>query len=104
MLILPIKKKWFDMIISGEKREEYREISSYYKTRFKKIFNMYPYSFIPTGTDKQQIMLRNGYSRKSPFCIIAATLSVGVGKPEWGAERDKEYYVLSIHDVINPQQ
>lgn len=26
MLILPIKKKFFDMIKSGEKKEEYREI------------------------------------------------------------------------------
>lgn len=26
MLTLPIKKKWFDMIVSGEKAEEYREI------------------------------------------------------------------------------
>ena len=26
MLILPIKKKWFNMILSGEKTEEYREI------------------------------------------------------------------------------
>ena len=26
MLTLPIKKKWFDMIRSGEKNEEYREI------------------------------------------------------------------------------
>lgn len=25
MLILPIKRKWFDMIKSGEKKEEYRE-------------------------------------------------------------------------------
>ncbi len=25
MLVLPIKKKWFDMICSGEKKEEYRE-------------------------------------------------------------------------------
>ena len=25
MLTLPIKKKWFDMILSGEKKEEYRE-------------------------------------------------------------------------------
>ena len=25
MLTLPIKKKWFDMIVSGEKKEEYRE-------------------------------------------------------------------------------
>ena len=28
MLILPIKKKWFDMILSGEKKEEYREIKN----------------------------------------------------------------------------
>ena len=27
MLTLPIKKKWFDMIKSGEKKEEYREIA-----------------------------------------------------------------------------
>ena len=30
MLILPIKKKWFDMIASGEKKEEYREIKRKY--------------------------------------------------------------------------
>ena len=24
MLILPIKRKWFDMILSGEKKEEYQ--------------------------------------------------------------------------------
>ena len=36
MLVLPIKKKWFDMIISGEKKEEYREIKPYYDIRFKK--------------------------------------------------------------------
>ena len=29
MLILPIKKKWFGMIASGEKTEEYREIKPY---------------------------------------------------------------------------
>lgn len=28
MLTLPIKKKWFDMILSGEKQEEYRENST----------------------------------------------------------------------------
>ena len=35
MLTLPIKKKWFDMILSGEKKEEYREIKPYYDSRFK---------------------------------------------------------------------
>ena len=33
MLTLPIKKKWFDMIKSGEKKEEYREIKNYWTTR-----------------------------------------------------------------------
>ena len=55
MLILPTKGKWFNMILSGDKREEYREIKPYYTTRFKKIFDMYPNSNIPTGLDKQLI-------------------------------------------------
>ena len=33
MLTLPIKRKWFDMICRGEKREEYREATEYYRTR-----------------------------------------------------------------------
>ena len=36
MLTLPIKKKWFDMIKSGEKKEEYREIKQYWFTRFNR--------------------------------------------------------------------
>lgn len=35
MLTLPIKKKWFDMILSGEKKEEYRKIKPYWTKRFK---------------------------------------------------------------------
>ena len=58
MLILPIKSKWFNMILSGDKQEEYREIKPYYTTRFKKIFEMYPNSNIPTGLDKQLIGFR----------------------------------------------
>lgn len=37
MLILPIKKQWFDMIASGEKKEEYREIKPYYTSRIAKL-------------------------------------------------------------------
>ena len=40
MLVLPIKKKWFYMILTGEKREEYRDVKPYYTTRLNKIFNM----------------------------------------------------------------
>ena len=37
MLILSIKKQWFNMIKEGKKKEEYREIKPYYTTRFKNI-------------------------------------------------------------------
>ena len=30
---LPIKRKWFDMILSGEKKEEYREVKPYWWKR-----------------------------------------------------------------------
>ena len=30
VLKLVVKKKWFDMIVSGEKTEEYREIKPYW--------------------------------------------------------------------------
>ena len=100
MLILPIKKKWFDMILSGEKKEEYRELSPFYKSRFKNIFDMYPYSHIPSGYDTKQIMLRNGYSKTSPSCIIDVTLGINQGKEEWGAEIGKEYYFLIIKKII----
>lgn len=33
MLILPIKKQWFDMIRREEKKEEYRENKPYWTTR-----------------------------------------------------------------------
>ena len=39
MLTLPIKKKWFDMILSGEKKEEYREKKPYYTSRFYNLVN-----------------------------------------------------------------
>ncbi len=36
ILHLTLKKKWFDMIASGEKKEEYRQDKMYWKSRFVK--------------------------------------------------------------------
>ena len=33
MLILPIERKWLNMILSGEKKDEYREIKPYWSVR-----------------------------------------------------------------------
>jgi len=92
MLILPIKKKWFDMILSGEKKEEYREIKPYYESRFEHLWQ----GSLIGGQAQRKIMFRNGYSKNSPSFIASCTLSIGFGHPEWGAEPNKKYYVLHI--------
>lgn len=118
MLILPIKKKWFDMILSGEKKEEYREIKEYYETRFQNLFGavtIYPSSIfsdrseyellqgeaVPEEIRKdsmQEIIFRNGYSKDSKAIKARCKLRIGKGRPEWGAEPDKQYYILEISD------
>lgn len=100
MLVLPIKKKWFDMILSGEKKEEYREVKPYYISRFSNVFSMYPYSRIPYGSDCQKVMFRNGYSKDSPAFIADCKLDIKHGKQEWGAEPNVEYYALTIEKII----
>jgi hypothetical protein len=87
------------MILSGEKQEEYREIKPYYISRFKKIFEMFPYSNIPKGTDKREICFRNGYGSSRPEFIAVCTLDIKIGKEKWGAEPGKEYYTLKIHEI-----
>ena len=89
MLTLPIKKKWFDMILSGEKKEEYREIKPYYQVRL----NEWAYTGIHT------ILLRNGYSKSSPTLECECFIEIDYGKEEWGAEPNKMYYVLKILSV-----
>ena len=73
MLILPIKKKWFDMIKSGEKKEEYREIKPYYDKCLGKAIIGFPFTKAIIENfksirayDKRQfktidIIFRNGY-------------------------------------------
>lgn len=95
MLILPIKKKWYEMILSGEKKEEYRESKPYYKTRFERLWRG---SLIGSGV-KRKVMFRNGYSKHSPSFIATVTLDIGAGKTEWGAEEGKNYYILKICDI-----
>ena len=100
MLVFPIKKKWFDMILSGEKKEEYRELKPYYKSRIRKEFSCYPYSGIPCGEDYQNVEFRNGYGSSVPAFIALCKVDIKTGKPEWGAEPGVEYYVFSIDKIV----
>ena len=89
MIILQIYKHWYDMIVSGIKKEEYRRIIPYYNSRFEKHINGKPV----------WIKFVNGYQKKAPSFKALVTISKGTGKTEWGAEQDVEYYVLSILQI-----
>lgn len=91
MITLPIKRVWFDMIISGQKKEEYRNTTSRYIAMFQNAMD----------ENRQFICkLRNGYSKDSPFVIAKVKLSFGTGNPAWGAQIDKIYCILSILELI----
>lgn len=110
MLTLPIKKKWFDMILSGEKKEEHREIKPYWDTRFETWLEILKgemdFFFRDVLKDNKipmpvlPILFRNGYSKESPSFIAKCTLSIGTGKEEWGAEKGKEYFILTVQEVL----
>lgn len=102
MLILPIKGKWFNMILSGDKREEYREIKPYYTTRFKKIFEMYPNSNIHTGLDKQLIGFRNGYGSSRPQFTAVCSLDVKTGNGHIGIYERKSDSSYPIKQLYGP--
>ena len=115
MLTLTIKKKWFDMILSGEKKEEYREIKPYYTSRLANLFcinttqseyhSQNIKNFLQSEFAKknicEEIMFRNGYSKNSPSFVAKCTLSIAMGKEEWGAEPGNEYFVLTLKEILN---
>lgn len=105
------------MILSGEKKEDYREIKPYYESRlpvnfgyvFDGVWLRTTYRFDPDlqksveASHRTKVMFRNGYSKDSPSFIAKCTLSVGTGKEEWGAVKDKKYFVLTIHEVLKEE-
>lgn len=119
MLTLPIQKKWYDMILSGAKKEEYREIKEYYETRFQNLFGAVTIYLSSIFSDRseykllqgeavpeeirkdsiQEIIFRNGYSKNSKAIKARCRLRIGKGKIEWGASPDRQYYILEIVNV-----
>ena len=102
-LVLPIKKKWFDMILYKEKKEEYREIKPYYISRLRNS------GFLDSNSEPRKdffrvVTLRNGYHKDSPSLDVICSLDIKEGKPEWGAEPGKLYYTFSIHCTLEEME
>lgn len=97
-LVLPIKRKWFVMILAGEKTEEYREIKPYWTKRFQTV-GLLNESGRPT-VNRALVTFRNGYGKDAPEFKAWVTLDIGDGIPEWGAEPKTMYYVLVIGSIV----
>jgi hypothetical protein len=88
VLILTIKKEWFDLIRKGIKKTEYREIKRVWDKRLGN--SQYDY-----------VVFSNGYSRKSPKILAECkSITKGRGTPEWGAEENKEYYCIELGRIL----
>ena len=90
MLILPIKRKWFDMILSGEKREEYRLVKRHWLSRFSHELSLARYRGC-----KPEVEFRCGYSALAPRASFEIeSISDRDGDPvhpEWGEPRELRY-------------
>lgn len=87
-LHLILKKKWYNMIESGEKKEEYREIKPYWEKRLRKP-NLSDFINYDTVT------FHLGYTNRTMSFKIKGIV-IAEGKSEWGAEPGKEYFIIRI--------
>jgi len=125
-LHLNLKRKWFDMILSGEKKEEYREIKDYWVKRLtqsdndfkdeaerlkkgefhqdnlpygEKIQFRYSYCF---PKDINKIIFSNGYSKdRDQFTIEFNGILIKEGIPKWGAKSGEKYFVIQLGKILD---
>lgn len=87
ILYFTLKKQWFELISSGAKREEYREIKPYWIKRLIGSDN----EFIPFT----HVHFRLGYHKNAPemmFKIIS--INRGRGLVEFGAPENRDVFII----------
>ena len=117
VLYLPLKKEWYNMIESGVKTEEYREIKPYWAKRLCPCMNVcsnghwsmpgcciytcralhghmnYSYRGKRIGC-YTHVRFSYGYTRQTMIFEVKE-ITIGTGKPEWGAP-DKEVFIIKL--------
>ena len=99
-LTLPLKRKWFDMIKTGIKKEEYREIKPYYEKRFLEPLSSRLFRNGETGVKLfDTLVFTLGYPKAGDterrLTFKNPRIRIGTGRTDWGAEPGKQYFVIS---------
>ena len=87
ILHLVLKYEWYDMIEAGVKKEEYRDLSEYWRNRL-------------SGKKYDAVRFQRGYTNPKTMLLECDGLSVGYGKEQWGAVPHIKYYVIKLGDFI----
>jgi len=94
ILDLILTNKWYDMTLSGEKTEEYREITDYWCRRIchvKTYCRCYPpCNKVPTNIT--HVRLHRGYTNTTMLKEVESIIT-GIGNPAWGAP-DRETFII----------
>ena len=120
-LHLVLKRKWWDMIASGERKEEYREVCHYWAIRlldnkyrwyslntdYPKVFLWWIREHLNHRADIQfrpfeKVCFHLGYTNNTmTFEITSMNVMYGdVCKQEWGAEPNKYYFVIKLGERV----
>ena len=84
-------KKWFDMVASGTKKEEYRIESQWILSRLE-------------GKSYDFVEFKNGYEAGSPTCLVEFLgWTMGFGRKEWGggSTQGKPLVVIKLGKVVS---
>ena len=123
VLNLTLKAKWYDRIESGEKLEEYRDIKPYWIKRL--IVKEWKSDKVNSCPTLEELKMPYGnhnifwalvekfdavhFARGGHFhptlkqmTLKCKGIEIGIGKPEWGAEPGREYFVIKLGEIITP--
>lgn len=116
-LKLTLKNKWFNLVNTGKKTEEYREIKAHWIKRFislnftrkdylnggaAELILQNPQYFAEERTKHfDRIEFKNGYAKNSPTIICEFNgFEIRTGDPAFGANEKEIYFVLKIGSII----
>lgn len=92
ILYLTVKRKWFDMIASGVKKEEYRSDVPWIRSRL----------LTSNGTRKHYdfIQFTNGYRKDSPKVVLKYDgFDFGIPNPEWSNGGNEIVFRIKLGEI-----
>lgn len=103
-LTLSLKKQWFNLIKSGEKKEEYREIKPYWKKRLRNIVLKTNLSTVYEGFQRyDRLVFTLGYPKADDterrLTFKNPRIRIGTGRSEWGAKEGENYFCITWDDA-----